>query len=291
MNSLNLSTFVAGCWRLAEWDLSIAERKSYIAHCIEQGITSFDHAGIYGDYQCEGLFGEAFSHFSSQRDKLQIVSKCGIKLQSKHHPQTQIKHYDTSYQHIVSSAEKSLSYLKTDYLDCLLIHRPDPLMNAEEVARAFSDLIAAGKIRFAGVSNFTPMQFDLLQSHCDFRLATNQVEVSLSNAALLEDGTIEHCQKNSTAIMAWSPLGGGSLFSNTLNQPLFESLTLIAEQKNASVAQIALAWLLKLPADLHPIIGSGKLSRISELARANRIELTRTEWFELYKAARGKDVA
>lgn len=290
-NKLNLSPIVAGCWKMAEWNLPVKEREKYISHCLELGITSFDHADIYGDYRCEELFGEAFKAFKTQRSQLQIVSKCGIKLLSKNRPEHTIKHYDTSYSHIISSAENSLKNLGTDYLDCLLIHRPDPLMNAEEVARAFSDLIDSGKILSAGVSNFTPLQLETLQNQCDFQLATNQIEVSLTHSQSLQDDTINYCQMQSVSVMAWSPLGGGKLFDPMANQNLYKHLDSTAESLNASIAQVALAWLLMLPVQMHPIIGSGKLDRITEMSKAKDISLSRTQWFELLKAASGKDVA
>lgn len=291
LQTLNLSSIIAGCWKMAEWKVSIKQRENYISHCIDNGITSFDHADIYGDYRCEELFGEAFKAFKAQREQLQIVSKCGIKLISKNRAEHKIKHYDTSYSHIVTSVERSLKNLCTDYLDCLLIHRPDPLMNTEEVAKAFNDLIDSGKILSAGVSNFTPIQFDMLQSSCNFQLATNQIEVSLIQPKSLFDDSLNHCQRRNTPVMAWSPLGGGKLFDRTYNPVLYKDLETIADNLETTVAQLALAWLMKLPVKMHPIIGSGNLDRITEMSKAKNVQLDSTQWFKLLKSATGKDVA
>lgn len=294
--NLHLSPIIAGVWKMAEWGWPVKQRQAYIERCIEEGITSFDHADIYGDYQCESLFGQALKQMDFERDKIQIVSKCGIKLLSKRHPETQVKHYDTSFSHIIESAERSLAKLNVDYLDCLLIHRPDPLMQCEEVASAFSRLIAQGKIRSAGVSNFNAHQLENLQTFCDFPLVTNQVEISLLNNQCLTDGTTDYSQKSNTSIMAWSPLASGRIFDKTGNDKtghaeLNTKLEAVACETDTTPAIVALAWLLKLPIRIHPIIGTGNLERISELGKATQLKLDRTQWFKIYRASRGRDVA
>lgn len=170
-----LSPIVAGAWRMADWQWSAQERLRWIEQCLELGVSSFDHADIYGGYQVEALFGEALALAPGLRDRIQLVGKCGIKLISDARPAHRIKHYDTSAAHIVASAEASLRALRAERLDLLLIHRPDALMDADEVAGAFEALRSAGKVAHFGVSNFTPAQFELLASRTT--LVTNQIEL------------------------------------------------------------------------------------------------------------------
>ena len=186
-----LSRMALGLWRLADWGLDDVQLLDLIHASLELGITTFDHADIYGDYACEQLFGRALLREPSLREGMQLVTKCGIKLVSARRPEHGIKHYDTSRAHIIASAENSLRMLNTDHIDLLLIHRPDPLMDAGEIATAFTALREAGKVLHFGVSNFTPSQFELLASRLDFTLVTNQVELSPMNMEVLHDGTID----------------------------------------------------------------------------------------------------
>lgn len=294
---IELSPIVAGMWRLAEWGFKLNQRVSFIEQCLELGVSSFDHADIYGDYEGENLFGEALAKISGIRDKIQLVSKCGICLVSTKSPETKIKHYDTSYQYIVNSAEKSLRKLGTDYLDCLLIHRPDPLMDAAEVGRAFSDLKKEGKILHAGVSNFLPEQLSLLASCCEFPLAVNQIEVSPMHTCALTNGTLDQCQQLEISPMAWSPLAGGALLTAPCarSQRLKATLEIVASRytlsgKPVTAQQIGLAWLMRHPAKIKPIIGSGNIERISAATDAVQIQLDRQSWFEILQASTGKDV-
>ncbi|TQV75196.1 oxidoreductase [Aliikangiella marina] len=290
---MKLSPLVAGMWRMVDWELSVSERINLIEGCIDLGITSFDHADIYGDYQCESLFGEALAKRPGLRDQIQLVSKCGIRLVSQNRPTHQMKTYDTSYQHIVGSVENSLKALNTEHLDAILIHRPDPLMNGEEVARAFSDLVASGKILTAGVSNFLPHQSAMLQSFCDFPLAINQIEISVLNTHSFYDGSLDYCQQHQMTPMAWSPLAGGLLFNSDSERALGvkEALTVVGTEVDATVDQVAFAWLLKHPAGIKPIIGSGNLQRIKAAQQALQLELTDLHWYQILKASAGKDVA
>jgi predicted oxidoreductase len=219
--------------------------------------------------------------------KMKLISKCGIKLLSGKKADHRIKHYDTSKQHIIQSAEHSLKLLGVDHLDLLLIHRPDPLMNAEEVAEAFSALKQQGKVLHFGVSNFTPSQFDLLQSYLSFPLVTNQIEISLFNHQTLFDGSLDHLYKLKTSAMAWSPLGGGKSMSGEVVQKL-QSLQ---QKYNASESQLLYAWLLKHPSTIFPVMGTTKPERIVEGAKSMNINLDRQDWFEMLKIASGKDVA
>ena len=290
--TLSLSPMVAGMWRLADWELTCQQRLSLIHSCLDLGLTSFDHADIYGDYQCEALFGEAMVLAPELRSKMQIVTKCGIRLISESRPEHSIKRYDTSYEHILNSIENSLKQLNTDYIDCVLIHRPDPLMGAAEVARAFEDLIQQGKILSAGVSNFLPHQLSLLQEYCDFPLAINQIEVSVLSTDAFYDGSLDYCQQHRMIPMAWSPLGGGKLFTGESEQArrVVRSLSDIGEQLGASPDKVAFAWLLKYPGGIKPIIGSGNIERIKAAVSASKISLSDEHWFEILQASQGHPV-
>ena len=222
---------------------------------------------------------------------MQLVSKCGIQLVSPQHPGTRIKHYDSSAPHIVRSVEQSLRALRTDRLDLLLIHRPDPLMSADEVAEAFMALHQSGKVLHFGVSNFTPSQFSLLQSRLPFSLVTNQLEISPVQQSVLLDGSLDQCQQLRIRPMAWSCLGGGRLFNDPHFQPLRNELEVVRQETGAtSLEQVVYAWILMLPSQPLPIIGSGKAARVSEAAGSLNLSLSRQQWFRIRKAALGFDV-
>lgn len=199
-NNLEFSRIIQGFWRLAEWNMPKQELLSFIKNCMEMGITTFDHADIYGGYTCESLFGEALQLQPSLRDNMQIVTKCGIAPLSPKFPKRYVAHYNTSTKHIVKSVEQSLQNLHTDYIDLLLIHRPDPFMDPSEVAEAFTRVKQEGKVRHFGVSNFLPSQFNMLSSYLDFPLITNQIEVSAMQLEHFEKGTIDLCQEKELAL-------------------------------------------------------------------------------------------
>ncbi|MBF2047095.1 MAG: aldo/keto reductase family oxidoreductase [Elainella sp. C42_A2020_010] len=290
-DTLALSRLVLGVWRMAEWQQSAQETLNLIQQCVDWGITTFDHADLYGDYTCEGLFGDALTLNPALRSRIELITKCGIKIVSKNRPEHKIKHYDTSYDHILQSVDHSLQQLRTDYLDLLLIHRPDPLMDADQVAAAFTHLKHSGRVRYFGVSNFLPSQFDLLASRLDFPLVTNQIEISVMHLDAFTDGTINHLQRLRVAPMAWSPFGGGQLFGNSPKAVrLQKSLAAVAQQLNATVDQVALAWLLIHPARIVPILGSGNLDRIASATKAEPLNLTREQWFAIWTAATGTEV-
>lgn len=286
------SRIVAGVMRLGEWNMSTAALLNFIHTCLDLGITTFDHADIYGGYTCEELFGRALAVEPSLRGRLELVTKCGIQLVTPNRPDTRVKHYDTSREHIIASAERSLRTLHTDTLDLLLIHRPDPLMDADEVAGALGELRASGKIRHAGVSNFTPRQFDLLQSRLDFPLVTNQIELSILHLDPLHDGTLDQLQQLRMPPMIWSPLAGGRLFDpgDERARRVRAALEAIGSEVGASVDQVALAWLLRHPARVLPVMGTGKLERLREAAAAENIALDRQQWFALWEASAGRRV-
>lgn len=283
------SRFVMGYWRLMDWNMSAQQLVSFIEEHLDLGVTTVDHADIYGGYQCEAAFGEALKRSPALRQRMEIVTKCGIATTAK--AEHALGHYITDRNHIISSAEQSLTNLATDYLDLLLIHRPDPLMDADDVAEAFLALHQSGKVRHFGVSNFTPAQFALLQSRLPFTLATNQVEISPVHQPLLLDGTLDQLQQLRIRPMAWSCLGGGRLFNDEAFQPLRDELAQVAQELNAeTIEQVVYAWILRLPSQPLPIIGSGKIERVRSALAAEQLAMTRQQWFRIRKAALGYDV-
>lgn len=283
------SRFVMGYWRLMDWNMSPRQLVSFIEEHLDLGITTVDHADIYGCYLCEAAFGEAMKLAPALRERMEIVTKCGIATTAN--PDNALGHYITDSDHIIKSAEQSLVNLATDRLDLLLIHRPDPLMDADEVATAFLNLHQSGKVRHFGVSNFTPAQFTLLQSRLPFTLATNQVEISPVHQPLLLDGTLDQLQQLRIRPMAWSCLGGGRLFNDDAFQPLRDELQTVARELNAeSIEQVVYAWIMRLPSQPLPIIGSGKIERVRSAIAAEELQMTRQQWFRIRKAALGYDV-
>ena len=283
------SRLVMGYWRLMDWNMSARELVCFIEQHLDFGITTVDHADIYGGYQCEAAFGEALKLAPQLRDRMEIVTKCGIATTAK--AENKIGHYITDRAHIIESAETSLKNLAVEHLDLLLIHRPDPLMDADEVAEAFLQLHQAGKVRHFGVSNFTPAQFSLLQSRLPFTLATNQVEISPVHQPLLLDGTLDQLQQLRIRPMAWSCLGGGRLFNDETFQPLRDELQQVAQEIGAqTIEQVVYAWVMRLPSQPLPIIGSGKIERVRSAIHALSLEMTRQQWFRIRKAALGYDV-
>jgi predicted oxidoreductase len=288
---LQLSRIVAGMWRMTEWDMAPAQRLAFIEQCMALGVTSFDHADIYGDYGVETLFGEALALQPSLRERMQIVSKCGIKLLSARHPGHTIQHYDTTAAHIAASVDNSLRALRTDYLDLLLIHRPDPLMDFDEIAGAFTRLREQGKVRHFGVSNFSRHQFEALNRR--IALATNQVEFSPLHLAPMFDETFDGLQDLGVAPMIWSPLGGGRLFSGSdaAAERLRAMIQRVADEVQRPFASVVFAWIMQLPCRPVPLTGSGRIAAIAEAVEATKFTLSRTQWFEILRAARGHEVA
>jgi predicted oxidoreductase len=290
-NGPELSRIVAGMWRMGDWGMTVEQRVGFIEQCIAMGVTSFDHADIYGNYAAEGLFGEALRAQPALRDRIELVSKCGIKLLSNKRPQHTIQHYDTTRAHIVASVEESLRQLHTDRLDLLLIHRPDPLMDFDEIADAFTRLREAGKVLHFGVSNFSRHQFEALNRRIE--LATNQVEFSPLHVAPMFDETFDGLQDLKVAPMIWSPLAGGRLF--TSNDAGTEQLRLvikeIADRLHQPFASVVFAWIMQLPSRPLPLTGSGRIEAISVAVAGTTFQLSRTDWFSILRAARGHEVA
>lgn len=290
-NGPTLSRIVAGMWRMNEWGMSVQQRVAFIEQCLEMGVTSFDHADIYGDYSVEGVFGEALRAQPSLRDRIEVVSKCGIKLLSSKRLQHGIQHYDTTAAHIIASAEESLRQLGTDHLDLLLIHRPDPLMDFDEIAGAFTRLIDAGKVRHVGVSNFTRHQFECLNRRIP--LATNQVEFSPMFVDPMFDETFDGLQDLRIAPMVWSPLGGGRLFTSNDAKASNARAVIqeIADRMQQPFASVLFAWIMALPSRPIPLTGTGRIEAIREAVIGTGMQLEREDWFHILRAARGHEVA
>jgi predicted oxidoreductase len=295
-DGLSLSRLVFGAWRLLDGavrpDAEAVAR--LIGTAVDLGLISFDHADIYGDYEVEAAFGAGLARWQGKRDSVELISKCDIMLKSPNRPNNRIQHYDTSAGHIVASVERSLANLGTDYLDLLLLHRPDPLMHADETAAALAGLVKSGKVHAVGVSNFTPPQFDLLASRLPFALVTNQIEMSVLKTTALTDGSLDHAQRLSYAPMIWSPLGGGSLFTGKGEREarVRAALASVAAETGATdLAAVAIAWLLRHPARLLPVLGTMKPERLAGMVKALEISLDRQQWFAILEASEGRPVA
>ena len=288
--SMNLSPIVAGCWRMAEWTWSVNQRLTWIEQCLELGVTSFDHADLYGGYTVEALFGEALAASPALRRQMQLITKCGIKLVSPQRPDHAIKSYDTSAQHIQASVENSLRVLRTDHVDLLLIHRPDSLMNPDELGHVLRSLQTAGKVLQVGVSNHRPSQFAML--HRRVPLVTNQIELSPLQLGALNDGTLDQCLDLGLRPMIWSPLAGGALFGNDERaQRVRGVLESLGQEYGGSVSTMAYAWILRHPSRPIPITGSRRIEAIAEAVAALRIQLTAEDWYRVWEASEGRPVA
>jgi len=284
------SRLILGLWRVGQWDLSATDLARLLEGCLDLGIDTVDLADIYHGYQCEGLFGEALRAAPTLRTRLRVISKCGIALVKPARPQHRVQHYNTSRTHILASVENALKATGLEHLDQLLIHRPDPLLDADEVAEAFGELRQAGKVAAFGVSNFRPHQLELLQSRLDQPLITNQVEVSLLHTEPLFDGTLDQAQRLRMQPQAWSPLGGGRLTREPTETPLGRALAQVGRELEATPEQLAIAWLLRHPCQIRPVVGSGRLERIRHLVAAEALVLDRQSWFQLLEGAVGHPV-
>jgi predicted oxidoreductase len=287
------SRIVYGVWRLNDGqDHSPVAALKKIQSCLDVGITSFDHADIYGDYSCEAAFGAALNLDRSIKKKIQTITKCDIALMSAKYPLRRVKHYDTSPEYIRASVDASLARIGVDVIDVLLLHRPDPLMDAAATGACLDALVKEGKILTVGVSNFMPWDWALLQSCMQNQLVTNQIEVSLLAPGALTDGSLAHAQQHKVAPMAWSPLAGGALFSdNVAACRLRPTLQRLAGDYGVDVDAVAIAWLLAHPARILPVVGTNNLSRIAKLGDAFKVAMARETWFELLELASGHAVA
>ena len=287
---LELSRIVYGMWRLAEdSDTGAAHVRAKIDACLEQGITSFDQADIYGNYESQLVLGQALKSAPELRERIEIVSKADIALLSEKFPDRRIKHYDTGRAHILASVERSLAEMGLDYLDLLLIHRPDPLMDAHETGAVLDELVTTGKVRAVGVSNFRLFDWTLLQSAMKTPLVTNQIELSLLSSEPFRNGDLAFLQERGVPPMAWSPLAGGALFDGS-HPELLARLSEIGADHGTDATAIAIAWLLRHPARIIPVLGTNNLNRIRSMSDALRVTLDRETWFELYELGNGFEV-
>lgn len=286
---LSLSRLVYGMWRLGDdSDTSTAHVEAKINACLEQGITTFDQADIYGGYAAEGILGQAIRANPALRAQMEIVTKCDIVAPMGRYADKRVKYYDTSRAHILSSVDTSLQEMAVDYIDLLLIHRPDPLMDHRETGAALDEVVASGKVRAVGVSNFRPWDWELLQSAMKTPLATNQIEISLSEIRPFTNGDLAFHQRQDHPLMAWSPLGGGGLM--TSSGGVADRLDAIASQQGVDRAAVAIAFLLRHPAHILPVLGTNNLDRIKRASDALKVDLDRETWFSLYEAALGQEV-
>jgi len=288
-SSLDFSRIVYGLWRLGDDENTAPDHvRNKIAACLDQGITTMDQADIYGGYMAEEILGNALRG-SDLRNKIEIVTKCDIVAPVGRYANARVKYYDTSRAHIMASVDHSLNLMAIDHIDLLLVHRPDPMMDHHETGAALDEVIASGKVRSVGVSNFRPWDWELLQSAMKNTLVTNQIELSVLAHHSFTNGDVAFHQKNATPMMAWSPLAGGNLF-NGQNDAVTAALDAIARDRGVDVSAVAVAWLLAHPSKILPVMGTNNLSRISRLSDACDVKLDRQEWYEIYIAALGHEV-
>ena len=295
LSGLVSSRLIYGCMRMLGDGTSadVARGKAAVHAAVDAGYTHFDHADIYAGGGCEAAFGELLRETPGLRDQILITTKCGIRFAGENGAP---KRYDFSKQHIVSSVEGSLERLGIEQIDILLLHRPDYLMNPQEIAEAFDELRSAGKVANFGVSNFSPAEISLLQSFVDVSLIANQVEINLHHIDPVENGTLNYCMEHDIAVQAWSPLAGlvFPAWGNTFSETQAERLRVEAERQAAAygvdVSLIALAWVLRLPARVAPVVGSTHPNRIRDATRALDVPYSRSDWYRLLEARNGTEV-
>jgi predicted oxidoreductase len=289
MNKIPFSKIIAGTMTWGVWgkNCSTSQMIELMNLCLESGISTFDHADIYGGYTTEESFGKAFGESQINRKDLQLISKCGIQLMSENRKNT-IKHYQYSKAYIITAAERSLKNLQTDYLDLLLLHRPSPLMQVDEIAEAVEKLKIEGKILDFGVSNFTPSQSDLIETKT--KINYNQIEFSVTHLEPMIDGSLDHMQTNKITPMCWSPLGTVFRKEDEQSQRIKKVANELASKYGVSDDIILLAWILKHPAGIMPVCGTSDAKRLSQLMQATTIEIELQDWFSLWTASTGNDV-
>ena len=289
-NKVSLSRIVYGMWRLGDDENTSPEHvRAKIDASLDQGLTSFDQADIYGGYEAEEILGNALSG-SGLRNKMEIVTKCDIIAPVGRYADARVKYYDTTRAHIMASVDHSLRLMGIDYIDLLLIHRPDPLMDHHETGAALDEVIASGKVRSVGVSNFRPYDWELLQSAMKNQLVTNQIELSVLAHDSFVNGDVAFHQRIGTPLMAWSPLAGGALFSGD-HPDVMSALSNVASQNNVDETAVAIAWLLAHPSRILPVLGTNSLERIKSMSAAFDVRMDRQTWYEIYTAALGREVA
>jgi predicted oxidoreductase len=289
-----VSALAYGAWRLADdpAGTSVPRIRQKIDTCLESNVTTFDHADIYGGYTCEGLFGRALGEAPALRDRMEIVTKCGINVLCENRPGVRVNHYDVTAPAIERCVDRSLRELRTDRIDVLLVHRPDWLTSAEETASGLLAVVKAGKVRSVGVSNYNPHQFALLARFLGRTPVTNQLEINLLRMDAIYDGTLDQCQAAGLHPMAWSPLAGGRLFSasDADARRTHSALERIAREYDATAEQLAIAWVAALPSKPQVVIGTNQPERIRSAVRAMQLKLDRQHWYELWEAAQGRSI-
>lgn len=293
MSKSNYSRIIAGVMKWGAWgaQLNTSEMARLVEECLEIGVSTFDHADIYGGHTTEAEWGHAFQQSGIKREKIQIITKCGIMMQSEQRLNIKAKHYDTSKGHIIKSVDTSLQNLKTEYIDMLLIHRPSPIMNPNEIMKAIDILKSSGKVRQFGVSNFSTSQVKLLNSSVD--VDCNQIEISPFELSSFIDGTLDHCILEGIIPMAWSPMGGGKLFAPSSNPKILnqrERLSTVAKKYDWELDEMIYLFLLHHPSDIRPVVGSSKIARIKTAVDSVHTIISDAQWFEIWTAATGVDV-
>ncbi len=290
------SRLVYGTWRLLDDPSAAAPERvlERLKACLDLGITTLDTAEIYGQYRVEEALGQALALDAGVRDKLEIVTKCGIYVPCEFHPERKVAHYNASAERIVKSAEKSLRLLGVEKLDLLLVHRPDWLTGIDETAAGLNQLLREGKILAAGVSNYNVHQFEALNARMEKPLVTNQVEFNLLHMDPIYDGVADQCQRLRIKPMAWSPLAGGRMMSGSTDAAAIrlhaKAAKLGLKYDNATLGQLAYAWLLAHPSQPLPVIGTNKVERIQSVAKAAGLTLEREDWYALWEAAQGHPI-
>lgn len=289
-NKKSYSKIIAGNMTWGSWgkNLTKQEMTKLMHYCVEEGITTFDHADIYGGYSNEEVFGKAFAESKLDRSEIQFITKCGIQLVNDSR-ETVVKHYGYSTKYIIWSVEESLKNLKTDYLDLFLLHRPSPLMHPEPVAEAINKLLEDGKIKSFGVSNFNSSQIALLET--TIPVEGNQVEFSLTANDVMYDGSLDDCLAKKRMAMSWSPLGAYFREDNAQTKRIKEAIKPMLAKYDATADQLLLAWILKHPSGIYPVVGTTSKKRLKASMEATQIELELQDWFILLEASKGHEVA
>jgi len=286
---LSFSRIIYGMWRLSDDDdTSPAHVQAKIEACLAQGITTLDQADIYGGYAAEEVLGTALKAAPALKEQIEVVTKCDIVAPMGRYADAGVKYYDTSRAHILASVDHSLRLMDIDKIDTLLIHRPDPMMNHHETGAALDEVVTSGKVRAVGVSNFKLHDWTLLQSAMKTPLVTNQIELSLTAQQGFTNGDVAYLQERNVPIMAWSPLGGGTMMTGT--GAVQDALSKVAAENGVDNSAVAVAWLLAHPAKVLPVMGTNNINRIKALSDALKVTMDRETWFELYTAARGAEV-
>lgn len=288
-NNIAYSKIIAGTMTWGRWGKNFSQKEmtDLLKYCLAKGITTFDHADIYGGYSTEAEFGKAFSESKITRDDIQLITKCGIQMVDDARDNV-VKHYNYSKEYIISSVEQSLKNLQTDYIDLFLLHRPSPLMHPEVVAAAISKLLHDGKIRSFGVSNFSATQIGLLET--EIPVSANQLEFSLTSNNVMNDGSLDDCLANQRMLMSWSPLGSYFREDSAQVYRIQKVMTSLMEKYNATADQLLLAWLLKHPSGAYPVVGTTSKERLKTSLEAVQIKLSLEDWFVLLEASNGHEV-